>query len=84
MEQSSIKRDPPHPAERQEHRQQDGRITHRLSSRIRAAAQRAEQQRIVDYYARTTKEQGDRENAEARELFLEQQARLSVNRSLKP
>src|SRR5262249_16389183 len=31
----------------------------------RAAAQRAEQQRIADYYARTTKEQEDRENAEA-------------------
>lgn len=31
----------------------------------RAAAQRAEQQRIADYYARTIKEQEDRENAEA-------------------
>ena len=39
----------------------------------RAAAQRAEQQRIADYYARTTKEQEDRENAEAREHFLAQQ-----------
>ena len=36
-----------------------------------------------DYYAQTKKEQEDRENAEARERFLEQQARLSVNRPLK-
>src|SRR5262249_16662380 len=50
----------------------------------RAAAQRAEQQRIADYYARATKEQEDRENAEARERFLEQQQRLSVNRSPRP
>src|SRR5262249_55536591 len=50
----------------------------------RAAAQRAEQQRIADYYARTTKEQEDRENAEARERFLEQQQRLSVNRPPRP
>jgi hypothetical protein len=50
----------------------------------RAAAQRAEQQRIADYYARTTKEQEDRENAEARECFLEQQQRLSVNRPPRP
>jgi hypothetical protein len=35
----------------------------------RAAAQRAEQQRMADYYARTTKEQEDRENAEAQERF---------------
>src|SRR5262249_547588 len=46
----------------------------------RAAAQRVEQQRTADYYARMTKEQEDRENAEARERFLEQQQRLSVNR----
>ena len=38
----------------------------------RAAAQRAEQQRMADYYARMTKEQEDRENAEARERFLAQ------------
>ena len=51
----------------------------------RAAAQRAEQERMADYYARTTKEQEDRENAEARERFLEQQQqRLSVNRSPRP
>jgi hypothetical protein len=43
----------------------------------RAAAQRVEQQRIADC---TTKEQEDRENAEARERFLEQQQRLTVNR----
>ena len=39
----------------------------------RAAAQQAEQQRVADYYARMTKEQEDRENAEARERFLTQQ-----------
>jgi hypothetical protein len=50
----------------------------------RAAEQRAEQQRIADFYARTTKEQEERENAEARELFLEQQQRLTVNRTIKP
>ena len=43
----------------------------------RAAAQRAEQQRIADYYARATKEQEQRENAEARELFLAQQQRMT-------
>ncbi len=48
-----------------------------------AAAQREEQQRMAEYYARMTKEQEDRENAEARERFLEQQARLSVNRPVK-
>jgi hypothetical protein len=41
-----------------------------------AAAQRAEQQRIADYYARTKKEQEERENAEARELFMAQQQRM--------
>jgi hypothetical protein len=50
----------------------------------RAAAQRVEQERIADYYARTTKEQEDRENAEARERFLEQQRRLTVNRPPRP
>jgi hypothetical protein len=49
----------------------------------RAAARRAEQQRIADYYARATKEQEDRENAEARERFLAQQRPLSLNRPLK-
>ena len=48
----------------------------------RAAAQRAEQQRIADSYARMTKEQENRENAEARERFLAQQRRLTVNRPL--
>jgi hypothetical protein len=33
----------------------------------RAAGQRAEQQRMADFYARQTREQEDRENAEARE-----------------
>jgi hypothetical protein len=50
----------------------------------RAAGRRAEQQRIADYYARMTKEQEDRQNAEAREAFLEQQRRLSVNRLPRP
>ncbi len=34
------------------------------------AAQREEQQRMAEYYARMTKEQEDRENAEARERFV--------------
>jgi hypothetical protein len=50
----------------------------------RAAGQRAEQQRMADYYVRAKKEQEERENAEARELFLEQQQRLTVNRPIKP
>ena len=33
----------------------------------RAAAQRAEQQRVADFYARATREQEERENREARE-----------------
>jgi hypothetical protein len=48
----------------------------------RAAAQRVEQQRM--YYARLTQEQEDRENAEARERFLAQQQRLTVNRPPRP
>ena len=43
----------------------------------RAAAQRAEQQRIADYYARATKEKEGRENAEARERFMAQQQRMT-------
>lgn len=43
-----------------------------------AARQRAEQQRIADYYARTTKEQEDRENAEARERFAAHQPKNNV------
>jgi hypothetical protein len=35
----------------------------------RAAAQKAEQQRIADFYARQTQQQEERENAEARERF---------------
>jgi hypothetical protein len=49
----------------------------------RAAEQLAERQRIANYYERTKKEQEDRQNAEARELFLAQQQRLSVNQPLK-
>jgi hypothetical protein len=48
-----------------------------------AAAQRAEGQRHADYLARTSKEQEDPQNAEARESFMEQQQRLSVNRPIK-
>jgi hypothetical protein len=63
----------------------DGRCTADwwMDNERRAAAQRAERQRIADYYARATKEQEDRQNAEARERFLAQQRRLSVNRPLK-
>jgi hypothetical protein len=50
----------------------------------RAAGQQAERQQMADYYARTTKEQEERENAEARESFLAQQEGLTVNRPLKP
>jgi hypothetical protein len=51
---------------------------------LRTAGQQAERQRMADYYARTTKDQEERENAEARERFLEQQQRLTVNRPIKP
>jgi hypothetical protein len=51
---------------------------------LRAAAQQREQQRMADYYARTTREQEERENKEARESFMEQQERLTRNRPLKP
>jgi hypothetical protein len=44
----------------------------------RAAAQRAEQQRMADYYARTTKEQEERENKEARERFAASQRKNRV------
>jgi hypothetical protein len=44
----------------------------------RAAAQRAEQQRVADYYARTTREQEERENREARERFAASQRKNSV------
>ncbi len=50
----------------------------------RAAGQRAERQRIADYYARTTKEREERENVEARERFLVQKERLTVNRPARP
>jgi hypothetical protein len=38
---------------------------------------------MADYYARLTKEQDERQNREARESFMEQQERLTVNRPLK-
>ena len=44
----------------------------------RAAAQRAEQQRVADFYSRTTREQEERENREARERFAASQRRNSV------
>jgi hypothetical protein len=43
-----------------------------------AARQRAEQQRIADTYSRMTREQEDRENAEARERFAGHQPKKSV------
>jgi hypothetical protein len=49
----------------------------------RTSDQRTEHQRHADYLARLTKDQEDRENAEARESFMEQQQRLSVIRPLK-
>jgi hypothetical protein len=49
-----------------------------------AAGQRLEQQRMADFYAGLTQEQEERENAEARERFLAQQERLTVNRPPKP
>ncbi len=46
--------------------------------------QRAEgQQRHADFLARLTKEQDERENAEAGERFPAQRQQLSVNRPLK-
>ncbi len=44
----------------------------------RAAAQRAEQQRMADYYARMTQEQEERQNKEARERFDASQRRNNV------
>jgi hypothetical protein len=40
---------------------------HARDSFMRAAGQRAEQQRMADFYARLTQEQEERENVEARE-----------------
>jgi hypothetical protein len=48
----------------------------------RAAEQRAERQRMADYYERTKKEQEDRQNAEARERFIAQQQ--TISRTSKP
>jgi hypothetical protein len=50
----------------------------------RAAAQQAERQRMADFYRRLDQEQDERENAEARERFVAQQERLTINRPLKP
>jgi hypothetical protein len=44
----------------------------------RAAGQRAEKQRIADFYVRQTQQQEERENAEARERFAEGQRKKSV------
>jgi hypothetical protein len=51
---------------------------------LRTTAQGAERQRMADFYRRQDQEQEERENAEARESFLAQQERLTVNRPLKP
>jgi hypothetical protein len=48
-----------------------------MDNEQRAAEQRAERQRMADYYVRTKKEQEDRENAEARERFIAQQRTIS-------
>jgi hypothetical protein len=51
-----------------------------------SGAQRSAEQskkRMADYYARLTLAQEERQNAEARESFLEQQQRLTVNRPIK-
>jgi hypothetical protein len=44
----------------------------------RAAAQQRERQHMADYYARTTQEQEERENAEARGLFAASQRKNSI------
>jgi hypothetical protein len=44
----------------------------------RAAAQQRERQYIADYYARTTREQEERENREARERFAASQRKKST------
>jgi hypothetical protein len=44
----------------------------------RAAAQQRERQHTADYYARTTREQEERENREARERFAASQRKNSV------
>jgi hypothetical protein len=50
----------------------------------RAAGQQAEAQRHAAQLARLSREQEERQNAEARENFLAQQERLTINRPLKP
>ena len=44
----------------------------------RAAGQQRERQRMADYNARTTREQEERENKEARERFTESQRKNTV------
>jgi hypothetical protein len=44
----------------------------------RAAAQQREQQYRADYYARTTREQEERKNREARERFIGSQHKNST------
>jgi hypothetical protein len=44
----------------------------------RAAGQRAEQQRLAEFYVRQTQQQEERQNAEARERFAASQRRNSV------
>jgi hypothetical protein len=44
----------------------------------RAAAQQRERQYMADYYARTTREQEERENREARERFAEGRRKNNV------
>ena len=50
----------------------------RLGKQGRAAAQQREQQYRADYYARTTREQEERENREARERFIASQHKNST------
>lgn len=53
-----------------------------MDNEQRVVEQRAERQRMADYYARTKREQEERENAEARERFIAQQQ--SISRTSKP
>jgi hypothetical protein len=53
-----------------------------MDNEQRVVEQRAERQRMADYYARTKKEQEARENAEARERFIAQQQ--TISRASKP
>jgi hypothetical protein len=53
-----------------------------MDNEQRVVEQRAERQRMADYYARTKREQESRENAEARERFIAQQQ--TISRASKP